>query len=204
MKKKLSIIILSIILAASLAFAVPPSPPSSTTGATINDSAGNGDNTVVYSADKVFDLLALKEASDAGLTAIAALANGAGALTNDGAGVFSYVAYDVNGVVSHSSTENATAAQMKGQTHLVTGAYTVSLPTAAVGYKAKFRATTAAVYSLDVVTGTDVIRLNGTALTAGYKVTSDGTINNTIECECSQAGYYDCNSLVGVATDGGI
>ena len=106
-------------------------------------------------------------------------------------------------IVSHGATENVTAAQMKGQTHLITGAYTVSLPTAAVGYKGKFRATTAAVYSIDVVTGTDVIRLNGTALTAGYKVTTDGTINNTIECECTQAGYYDCNTLIGLAVDGG-
>ncbi|MFA5322823.1 MAG: hypothetical protein WC373_09135 [Smithella sp.] len=132
MTKKLSLITtLIILLTASLAFAVPPSPPSSTTGATINDSAGNGDNTVVYSADKVFDLLALKQAalsliagtytngylckytaagtlldcnvdpagyqsSDTELTAIADLANGAGALTNDGAGAMSWVAYQAS------------------------------------------------------------------------------------------------------------
>jgi hypothetical protein len=40
------------------AFAFPPTPPA--TGATINDSAGNGDTTEVWSADKVFDQLALK------------------------------------------------------------------------------------------------------------------------------------------------
>lgn len=60
-------------------------------------------------------------------------------------------------IITDGATGNVTAAQMEGQTHVVTGAYTLSLPTAAVGYKAKFKASTAAVFSLDVVTGTDVI-----------------------------------------------
>jgi hypothetical protein len=40
------------------AFAFPPTPPA--TGATINDSAGNGDTTEAWSADKIYDQLALK------------------------------------------------------------------------------------------------------------------------------------------------
>ena len=39
------------------------SPPSSSSGATINDSAGNGDTTVTWSADKIYDQLALKLAT---------------------------------------------------------------------------------------------------------------------------------------------
>jgi len=122
--------------------------------------------------------------------------------TTPAAGTFTDLAGNV-AVITDSATGNVTAAQMKGQTHRITGAYTLSLPTAAAGYKAKFRATTATVFSLGVVTGTDVINLNGTALTAGNKVTSDGTINNTIECESDVTGKYECNSLIGLAIDGG-
>lgn len=106
-------------------------------------------------------------------------------------------------VVTDSATGNVTAAQMQGQTHVVTGAYTLSLPTAAVGYKAKFLASTAAVFSIDVVTGTDVIVLNGTALTAGNKATTDGTINAEVYVECRIAGKYHIISIVGLVVDGG-
>jgi hypothetical protein len=122
--------------------------------------------------------------------------------TTPAAGTFTTLVGNV-GVVTQSATGNVAVADMKGQTHRVTGAYTLSLPTAAAGYKAKFMATTAEAFSIDVVTGTDVIRLNGTALTAGNKVTSDGTIYNTIECEANTTGSYNCNSIVGLATDGG-
>ena len=106
-------------------------------------------------------------------------------------------------VITDSATGNVTAAQMKNQTHVITGAYVLSLPTAAVGYKAKFKASTAAVYSLDVVTGTDIIILNGVALTAGNKATSDGTIYNEMVVECRVAGKYDIASWMGLAVDGG-
>lgn len=122
--------------------------------------------------------------------------------TTPAAGTFTTLVGNI-GVVTQSATGNVATADMKGQTHRVTGAYTLSLPTAAAGYKAKFMATTAEAFSIDVVTGTDVIRLNGTALTAGNKVTSDGTIYNTIECEANTTGSYNCNSIVGLATDGG-
>lgn len=106
-------------------------------------------------------------------------------------------------VITDSATGNVTAAQMKGQTHVITGAYTLSLPTAVVGYKAKFKASTAAVFSIDVATGTDVIVLNGTALTAGYKATSDGTIYAECLVECRVAGKYDIQSTLGLMFDGG-
>ncbi|MFA5322913.1 MAG: hypothetical protein WC373_09595, partial [Smithella sp.] len=106
-------------------------------------------------------------------------------------------------VITDSATGNVTAAQMKGQTHVITGAYTLSLPTAVVGYKAKFKASTATVYSIDVVTGSDVIILNGTALSAGNKATSDGSIYNEVLVECRVAGKYDVQSQLGLMVDGG-
>jgi hypothetical protein len=105
-------------------------------------------------------------------------------------------------VVSHSATENALASQMYGHNHIVTGAYTISIPTATVGYHVGFMASTAAVFSVDVVTGTDAFYLNGTLLTAGNKITSDGTIRATVEIKCVLAGFYEAwsNSLF---VDGG-
>jgi hypothetical protein len=105
-------------------------------------------------------------------------------------------------VATDSSTSNITADKMRGQRHYVTGAYTLSLPTAAIGYSAKFIASTAAVFSIDVVTGTDAFYLNGVLLTAGNKCTSDGTIRATIEVECYVAGFYEAWSNT-VFIDGG-
>jgi hypothetical protein len=107
-------------------------------------------------------------------------------------------------VATDGATANVAVSQMRGQTHVVTGAYTLSLPTAAIGYSATFYASTAAVFSVDVVTGTDVIVLNGTALAAGNKATSDGTINAECYVECRVAGKYTVNSNgVGLFVDGG-
>ena len=105
--------------------------------------------------------------------------------------------------ITDGETGNVTAAQMKGQTHIVTGAYTRSLPTAAVGYHAEFIASTAAVFSIDLVTETDVIVLNGTALTAGNKVSSDGSIYAACYVECPIAGKYVVYPIQGVFADGG-
>lgn len=106
-------------------------------------------------------------------------------------------------IITDSATANVTAAQMMGQAHVVTGAYTLSLPTAALGLNARFFASTAAAYSIDLVTGTDIIVLNGTALTAGYKATSDGTIDAAIYCECIVTGKYICTATQGLFIDGG-
>lgn len=118
------------------------------------------------------------------------------------AGTFTSVAAPVS-VITDSATGNVTPAQMQGQTHVITGAYTLSLPTAAVGYNATFMASTAAVFSIDVVTGTDVIVLNGNALTAGNKITSDGTIYAECYVECNLAGKYIITTLQGIFIDGG-
>jgi hypothetical protein len=107
-------------------------------------------------------------------------------------------------VVTVSSTRNLTINETTGQTALVTGAYIASLPTAVIGRNVEVMATTATVFSVDVVTGTDVIYLNGTALAAGNKATSDGTIRASIRCKCVVTGYYECKSTgVGLFIDGG-
>jgi len=106
-------------------------------------------------------------------------------------------------ILTQSGTEAVTAAEMNGQTHVVTGAYVLSLPTAAVGYRATFIASTAAVFSLDLTTGTDVIYLSQTALAAGNKATSDGTIRAACYVECVLEGFYEVTPLQGVFIDGG-
>jgi hypothetical protein len=88
--------------------------------------------------------------------------------------------------VTHATTEAATAATLYGTTHLVSGAYTVTLPAVAIGMHGRFYATTAAVFSVDC-NGSDHFVLSGTALTAGYKVTSDGSIGAMFEWECTAA-----------------
>jgi len=50
----------------------------------------------------------------------------------------------------------------------------------------RFYATTAAVFSVDC-NGADHFVLGGTALTAGYKVTSDGSAGAFFEWECTAA-----------------
>jgi hypothetical protein len=106
-------------------------------------------------------------------------------------------------VTTHSATESATADTMFGNAHIVTGAYIVSIPTLVVGYNATFTANSAAAFSLDFVTGTDLFILNGTALTAGNKVTTDGTIYASLYVKCIEAGKAIVTVIQGVAFDGG-
>jgi len=106
-------------------------------------------------------------------------------------------------ILTNGATADVTAAQMRGQTHLVTGAYTLDLPTAAVGLCGTFIATTAAAFSLDVETVGDIIILNGVALAAGNRVTTDASINATLYVESTATGYYRVNTIVGIASDGG-
>ena len=106
-------------------------------------------------------------------------------------------------VTTHSATENVTAVSMAGDSHIIDGAYTVSLPTAVIGYHGSFMASTAAIAGLDLATGTDVIVLNGTALTAGYKIVSDGTQYAEVYVECKIAGTYHITSVLKVWVDGG-
>lgn len=122
--------------------------------------------------------------------------------TTPAAGTFTDLAGNV-AVVTHNATEGTTAPYMKGQIHVVTGAYTISIPTIAIGHQADFIASTAAVMCVDVTTGTDILILNGTALTAGNKACTDGSINAQFRLKCPIAGKCTINSIVGLAVDGG-
>ena len=105
--------------------------------------------------------------------------------------------------VAVDSTRAITTAECRGQTLLISGAYTPTLPAAEVGNHGIAEATTAAAFSLDVAVGTDIIELNGTTLTAGYKITSDGTKRARVHFKCQVAGTYIITSLKGVFVDGG-
>ena len=122
--------------------------------------------------------------------------------TTPNTGAFTDLIY-LDVIITDGATGNVTAAQMKGQTHKVTGAYVMSLPTAVAGYNATFFASTAAAFSVDVLTATDIIILNGTPLAAGNKITSDGTLGAKVYIECTEAGYYRATSILGVFIDGG-
>ncbi|MFH2071930.1 MAG: hypothetical protein ABIJ75_03655 [Actinomycetota bacterium] len=92
----------------------------------------------------------------------------------------------------------------KGHTVNVTAAGTATLPSGAtVGQNCSVVSTTAAVVSIDVASGSDTMILNGTALTAGYKATSDGTDEATLYCEVSVANTWRCRTTLGIHTDGG-
>jgi hypothetical protein len=106
-------------------------------------------------------------------------------------------------VITHTGNDTVTAAQMKGQFHIVNGAYTPTLPTAVPGYSGTFTAQTAAAFSLDPANGADVLYLNGTALAAGNRVTSDGSLRAAIFVKCILAGFYEVTAMRGIFVDGG-
>ena len=108
-------------------------------------------------------------------------------------------------VTQASASADITAVQMVNHAHVCTyaGATTLNLPTAAAGYFCSVYASAAQTIHVDVKTGTDVIILNGTALAAGHKVSSDGSINALIDIACFQVGKYIANAVTGTWSDGG-
>lgn len=125
-------------------------------------------------------------------------------VTPGGTGVFSTGTAAIRGAIgitTHSATEAATSATMYGDTHRVTGAYTITLPAAVVGMNATYRATTAAVLTLDE-DAADSFVLNGAAGTAGNKIASSGVAGESVYVECTIANQWDVYPL-GVWADGG-
>ncbi len=104
-------------------------------------------------------------------------------------------------VTSHGTSEAATTATMYGNTHRVTGAYVVTLPAAVVGMSANFRATTAAVMTLDS-NASGAFVLNGVALTNGNKIVSSGVAGESVYVECTIANKWDVYPA-GAFSDGG-
>jgi hypothetical protein len=107
------------------------------------------------------------------------------------------------GITSHGATEAATAATMyENHTHLVTGAYVVTLPTAVAGYSATFCSTTAAVFSVDLQ-ATDYWILDGTTLTLANKISSSGFAGECVSFVATATNYYRTISKSGLFVDGG-
>jgi hypothetical protein len=80
---------------------------------------------------------------------------------------------------------------------------TVLPPGTTVGQTVTVVSTTAAVVSVDVDSGSDYIILNGVALAAGNKATSDGTIGAMLSCINEVANYWRCQAGQSVWSDGG-
>lgn len=105
-------------------------------------------------------------------------------------------------VVSNITSAAEIADNLKGQTHLVTGAITITLPLAVVGMNASFRVITAHQFSLKS-NALDQFILNKTLLTAGNKITSSGSIYDTVYLECTQQYKWDVYISDGMFTDTG-
>lgn len=89
-------------------------------------------------------------------------------------------------VVTHGATEAATAVSMYGQTHVVTGAYTITIPEVVVGMSSNWEPSTAAVMCLDS-NGADQFLLYGSLITAGNKICTSGLLDETIGLEVTRA-----------------
>jgi len=105
---------------------------------------------------------------------------------------------------SHSATEAVTAATMYGDVHKITGAYTVTLPTAVIGMSGTFRASTAAAFSVKAGAADHFEMFDGTVLDAADKITSGGTKNEFVTVYCESANTWIVIGQNGAFTDGGV
>jgi len=105
--------------------------------------------------------------------------------------------------VRHTTDGSITAAQMRGHTHVVTGAATITLPAAAAGLHAKF--VTIGAIAVHVKAGaSDKITLKNTALDDGDKVSNNSTDGDMIEIMANAAGDdWETGIWSGTWTDGG-
>ena len=111
--------------------------------------------------------------------------------------------YFVEQITTHGSTENVAASTMYGNIHVITGAYTPTLPAAVIGMSGLFRASTAATFSLDC-NGSDHFEMyDGTVMSAGEKQTSGGTKNEFIYVYCESANTWITVGINGAFTNGG-
>ena len=127
--------------------------------------------------------------------------DGAGNILAATAGV-DYDADSLMTITTHSATENVTAATMYKGVHKITGAYTVTLPSAVIGMSGVFRSSTAAEFSLDC-NGSDHFEMyDGTVLDAGDKQTSSSTKNEFLYVYCESANTWITLGINGAFTDG--
>jgi len=106
-------------------------------------------------------------------------------------------------IVTHSATENVTAATMKGSVHKITGAYVVTLPAAVVGMSGVFRASTAAEFSVKAGGSDHFEMFDGTVISDADKITSGGTKNEFLQIYCESANTWIVIAQNGPMTDGG-
>jgi len=122
-----------------------------------------------------------------------------GVLTDLNAGLLTYKVV----LVTDSETGSVAAANMYGQIHRVTGAYTLTLPTGAAGMNGTFRATTASTFSVKAGADDHFILL-GTALTDGDKITSIGGAGDTVSIYWDDVvSAWIADSMNALFTDGG-
>jgi len=105
---------------------------------------------------------------------------------------------------AHSATENISATQMYGNYHFFTvGDYTGTLPTASLGMNGIFAASGASPFSIDCQAGDHFVLLDGTVITNGNKITSDGTANATVSIICPVANTWVIKGQNAAFIDGG-
>lgn len=86
----------------------------------------------------------------------------------------------------------------------VTAAGVVVLPSAATtGQHCAVVSTAANVVSVDVASVADTMTLNGTALAAGNRATSDGTAGAELACVADLANSWRCRAVLATWVDGG-
>ena len=109
---------------------------------------------------------------------------------------------DLN-ITIHNATEDVLASTMKGNVHVITGAYIETLPPATIGMSGLFRASTAVAFSLDC-NGSDHFEMyDGTVLADGNKQTSSATKNEYLYIYCESANIWITIGINGAFTDGG-
>jgi len=106
-------------------------------------------------------------------------------------------------LLTNSETGAIAAADMYGQIHRVTGAYTLTLPAGAIGMNATFRATTASTFSIKAGESDNFIML-GVALDDADKITSVGNAGDTVSIYWDDTvSSWIADSMNCLFTDGG-
>ena len=106
-------------------------------------------------------------------------------------------------LLTNTATATITAAQMNHQTHVLTAACDLTLPTATVGLDGIFYANSD--FEFAVVPGTaDYCILNGTTLKIAQGVVSDGKAFSCVRARCLVAGYWTMTTLRGTISANSI
>lgn len=104
--------------------------------------------------------------------------------------------------VNDSETGNITVVNMRGQLHKVTGTYTRTLPAGFAGASGTFYASTASTFSLKPQAD-QYIKLFGTALDVGDKISSVGTESDEVTIFWDPDGFWRAHRMNVLFTDTG-